>query len=205
MRGPLFTFETWKSIFRDVKKDRGNLIILWMGGDFRSAKFPLTWHYNAEHENVKHNFAGKLIDYGHSLGLKVLLRLTPYGYNGANQYAIEHPELKAITEDGNFTKSFGLDAWGFNLNPYLAQSQRFMLGYTREMLDFYPNVDGLLLESSDYAISYCKDCPRSYYEMEFAFVRQISDELWTRKPNSIIAVYPHYFTGGDVSTYELPV
>jgi len=198
MRGPLFTFETWKGILDGVKQDGGNMVILWMAGAFPSRKFPITWKYNAEHENVKYNFAGKLIDYGHSLNLKLLLGLTPYGYDGVNQFALEHPELKALNENGNYTKAFGLDAWGFNLNPYRPEAQGFMLDYTREMLDFYPNADGLLLESSDYAISYCKDCPKSYYEKEFEFVRQVSDELWARKPDATIVVYPHYFTGGEV-------
>ena len=198
MRGPLFTFETWKSILDSVKADGGNMAILWMGGAFRSEKFPITWKYNAAHENVKHNFAGALIDYGHTLGLKMLLCLTPYGYDGTNQYALEHPELKAVTQDGNYTKAFGLGAWGFNLNPYRPEAEQFMLEYTREMLDFYPNADGILLESSDYAISYCKDCPESYYRREFAFVRKISDELWAKKPDATIVVYPHYFTGAEV-------
>jgi hypothetical protein len=198
MRAPLFTFETWKGILNAVKQDGGNLVILWMGGAFPSRKFPITWKYNSVHENNKHNFAGKLIDYGHTLGLKVLLCLTPYGYDGVNQYAIEHPELKAINREGNFTAAFGLDAWGFNLNPYRPEARRFMLEYTHEMLEFYPNADGLLLESSDYAISYCKDCPETYYQKEFEFVRQISDDLWAAKPDATIAVYPHYFSGSDV-------
>ena len=198
MRSPLFTLETWKGILDAVKQDGGNLVILWMGGAFPSRKFPITWQYNAKHENIKHNFAGRLIDYGHTLGLKMLLGLTPFGYDGVNQYAIEHPELKAISQDGNYTKAFGLDAWGFNLNPYRPEAQRFMLEYTREMLEFYPNADGLLLESSDYAISYCQDCPETYYQKEFNFVRQISDELWARKPDATILVYPHYFSGGGV-------
>jgi hypothetical protein len=198
MRGPLFTFEVWKGILDGVKEDGGTHVILWMGGAFPSRKFPITWKYNAEHENVKHNFAGKLIDHGHDLGLKVLLCLTPFAYDGANQYTIEHPELKALNEWGGYTKASGLDAWGFNLNPYREESQQFMLEYTREMLEFYPNADGLLLESSDYAISYCKDCPKTFYQKEFEFVRKISDELWACKPDATIAVYPHYFTGADV-------
>lgn len=198
MRAPLFSFETWKGVLDAVKQDGGNLVILWIGGAFPSRKFPITWQYNAGHENNKHNFAGKLIDYGHDLGLKVLLCVTPYGYDGVNQYAIEHPELKAINREGNFTAKFGLDAWGFNLNPYKPQARQFMFDYTTEMLDFYPNADGLLLESSDYAISYCNDCSKSYYDIEFDFVRSVSDELWRRKPDATVAVYPHYFSGSEV-------
>ncbi len=198
MRGASFSFEAWKNIFDAVHADGGNLILLWMGGAFPSRKFPITWKYNAEHRNVQHNFAGKLIDYAHEKGMCVLLGLTPFGYDGVNQYALEHPELKATAKDGNYTAAFGLGAWGFNLNPYRAESQQFMLEYTREMLEMYPNADGLLLEASDYAISYCKDCPESYYEKEFQFVKQISEELWARKPDALIVVYPHYFSGAAV-------
>ena len=198
MRSPLFTFDTWKGILDGLHQDGGNLVILWMGGAFPSKRFPITWKYNAEHENIKHNFAGRLIDYAHTLGIKVLLGLTPFGYDGVNQFTIEHPELKAITQDGNYTKLDGLDAWGFNLNPYRPEAQKFMLDYTVEMLDFYPNADGLLLESSDYAISYCATCPESYYQKEFEFVRRISDHLWARKPEAMIAIYPHYFSGAEV-------
>jgi hypothetical protein len=198
MRSPLFTFETWKEILDGVKEDGGNLIILWMGGAFPSKKFPITWKYNAEHENNRHNFAGKLIDYAHALGISVLLGLTPFSYDGVNQYTLEHPELKAINEKGNYTKLDGLGAWGFNLNPWLPEAQQFMFDYSVEMLEFYPNADGLLLESSDYAIAYCKDCAESYYQKEFAYVRKISEYLWARKPEAVIAIYPHYFSGADV-------
>ena len=198
MRSPLFTFETWKDILDGVKRDGGNLVILWMGGAFPSKKFPITWKYNTEHQNVQHNFAGRLIDHAHSQGIKVLLGLTPFGYDGVNQYPMEHPELKAITQSGNYTKLDGLGAWGFNLNPYRPEAQKFMLDYTVEMFDFYPNADGLLIESSDYAISYCTNCPESYYQKEFEYVRQISGHLWAHKPEMMIAIYPHYFTGAEV-------
>lgn len=198
MRGTTFSFETWKDIFRAVQEDGGNLILLWMGGAFPSRKFPITWKYNAEHQNIQHNFAGKLIDYAHSLNMRVLLCLTPFGYDGVNQYALEHPELKAINKQGNFTAASGLGAWGYNLNPYREQSQQFMLEYTREMMDFYPNADGLFLESSDYAASYCSNCAETYYQKEFQFVRQISDEVWARKPDAFIVIYPHYFSSAEV-------
>ena len=198
MRGTTFTLETWKDIFDAVHVDGGNLILLWMGGAFPSRKFPITWKYNIEHQNIRSNFAGELIDYAHSLGIRVLLCVTPFGYDGVNQYALEHPELKAISKEGNFTPAFGLGAWGFNLNPYRAESQQFMLEYTCELLDFYPNADGLMLESSDYAVSHCNDCAKTYYEKEFQFVRKISVELWARKPDALIIVYPHYFSGAEV-------
>ena len=66
------------------------------------------------------------------------------------------------------------------------------------MLASYPNADGLLIESSDYAICHCKDCGEHFFEQEFEFVRRISDEVWARKPEATIVVFPHYFSGSEV-------
>ena len=53
-----------------------------------------------------------------------------------------------------------------------------MLEYAREMaFDFYPEADGLLIESSDYAICHCKDCGERFFEKEFEFVNVISEEM----------------------------
>ena len=65
-----------------------------------------------------------------------------------------------------------------------------MLDYVREMLERYPNADGLLIESSDYAICHCQDCGPRFFEREFEFVRAISEEVWARKPDATIVVYP---------------
>ena len=74
-----------------------------------------------------------------------------------------------------------------------------MLEYVREMtFDFYPNADGLLIESSDYAICHCKDCGGRFFEKEFGFVKRISEEVWEKKPEATIVVFPHYFSGADV-------
>ena len=74
-----------------------------------------------------------------------------------------------------------------------------MREYVEEMFfDFYPNADGLLIESSDYAICHCPDCGPHFYDHEFDFVRTISDEVWQKKPDATILVFPHYFTGAKV-------
>ena len=197
-RMPTYDLADWKRIVDGVGDDGGNTLILWIAGGFRSRAYPITWKYNAEHENVRDDFVRALIDHAHSRGVKVLLGFTPFGYDGVNQYALEHPDLKAIGPDGEPTAAFGIGCWGYNLCPSKPESQRFMLNYAREMLfDFYPNADGLLIESSDYAICHCADCRERFFEREFAFVRQISDELWDRKPDATIVVYPHYFSGAD--------
>src|SRR3954467_8410488 len=97
-------------------------------------------------------FVRDLIDHAHPRGVKVLLGFTPFGYDGVNQYPLEHPELKAVGKDGKPVAPFGIGCWGYNLCPSRPESQRFMLEYARELaFDFYPDADGLLIESSDYA------------------------------------------------------
>src|SRR5205807_7695639 len=107
--------------------------------------------------------------------------------------------LKALQKNGNLAKLSGIHCWGYALNPSRPEAQRFMLEYVREMFfDFYPNADGLLIESSDYAICYCPQCQGHYYEREFEFVKKISEEVWKAKPDAMVLVYPHYFSGSAV-------
>ncbi len=197
MRTPTFGLEAWKDILDCVTEDGGNVVVLWVGGAFRSAKFPVTWEYNRDHQNVRADFVRPLIRHAHERGLAVLLGLTPFGYDGVNQYPKEHPETKAIGSDGKPVGLFGIDCWGWNLCPAPPESQRFMLEYTRELaFEFYPEADGLFLESSDYAI--CHHCGAKHFEREYAYVRQISDEYWARHPHGRVVVYPHYFTGAKM-------
>ncbi|QDV33737.1 hypothetical protein [Tautonia plasticadhaerens] len=198
MRMPTYDLDAWETIIDGIQGDGGNTLLLWVAGAFRSEKYPITWRYNADHENVREDFVRDLIDHAHSKGIRVLLGFTPFGYDGVNQYPLEHPELRAIGQDGMPVEPFGIGCWGYNLCPSRPESQRFMLEYAREMLDAYPDADGLLIESSDYAICHCRDCGDRFFEEEFRFVRGISEEVWARKAEATVVVFPHYFSGADV-------
>jgi hypothetical protein len=65
-------------------------------------------------------------------------------------------------------------------------------------LEFYPEADGFLIESSDYAICHCPDCLGAFYDREFDFVSSLSREVWKAKPDATVVVYPHYFSGAKV-------
>jgi len=203
-RMPAFGLEEWRGIYDGIRADGGNTVLLWLGGGFRSRKFPITWQYNREHRNVQADFVRQLIDYGHTLGIRTLLAFTPFSYDGVNQYPFEHPELKAVQQNGSLVGLGGIHAWGYALNPSRPEAQQFMLNYIREMFfDFYPNADGLMIESSDYAICFCKQCQGHYYEREFQFVRAISEQVWKAKPEATIVVYPHYFSGRSVPGFHV--
>jgi hypothetical protein len=199
MRMPVMGLAEWKQAVDCFAEDDVNVLILWTAGGFRSQKFPITWQYNAEHANIRHDFVRDLIDYAHTKNIRILLGFTPFGYDGTNRYSIEHPELKARKPDGSPVDEFGINSRGWNLCPAKTDSERFMREYIDEMVfDFYPNADGLLIESSDYAICNCPDCGPRYYDHEFRFVRELSDKLWKRRPDATILVFPHYFTGAKV-------
>lgn len=202
MRSPTFGLAQWKQKVDCMKEDEANLLILWTAGAFRSKQFPITWKYNADHENVQHDFVRELIDYAHSKQIRVVLGFTPFAYDGANQYPLDHPELKATQKNGQPANFWGLHAWGYNLCPSQPASQKFMRDYVREMFfEFYPNADGLLIESSDYAICYCAQCRGKFFDREFEFVRTISDDVWKAKPDATVLVYPHYFSGKAVPEF----
>lgn len=198
MRMPTYGLGAWKSIIDDVHDDGGNLLILWTAGAFRSEKYPVTWKYNADHENVKSDFLGKLIDYAHSRKIQIVLGFTPFGYDGVNQFSLEKPRLRATGPDGKSVASFGIGCWGYNLCPSRPESQKFMSEYLLEMVGRYPHADGLLVESSDYAICHCDDCGPNYFNKEFQFVKSMSETVWARKPEAQIYLYPHYFSGAKV-------
>ena len=199
MRMPVMGLPEWKEALDCFAEDGANTIVLWTAGGFRSRKFPVTWQYNTEHANVRADFVPELIEHAHIRGIRVLLGFTPFGYDGVNRFPVEHPELKARKVDGSPVDEFGIHCRGWNLCPAQPESQRLMREYLAEMaFDFYPGADGLLIESSDYAICHCPECGPRYYEHEFGFVRWLSEEMWKRKPEALILVYPHYFTGAKV-------
>ncbi len=204
MRMPTFGLPEWRQMIDCMKEDGANFLILWTAGGFRSKAFPVTWRYNAGHKNVEHDYARELIDYAHTKGIKVVLGFTPFAYDGANQYPLDHPELKATQKTGQPADLWGLHAWGYALCPAKEASQKFMREYVREMFfQFYPNADGLLIESSDYAICYCADCRGKFFDHEFAFVRQISDDVWRAKSDALIFVYPRYFSTNQVPEFSV--
>jgi hypothetical protein len=205
MRMPAFGLAEWKQIVDCIHEDGGNTLLLWTAGGFRSKQFPETWEYNTDHKNVQSDFVRDLINYAHTKNIKVLLCFTPFAYDGMNQYTLKRPELRATAKDGKETQFWGMHSWGYNLCPSKPESQRFMLGYVREMfVDFYPNADGLMIESSDYAICHCNDCGPNFFRREFEFVKEISRDVWSNKPSAMIAVYPHYFTGAKVPGFDVP-
>lgn len=199
MRMPTFGLDVWREIIDGAAEDGANTIILWMGGAFRSKRFPITWQWAKDHENVRSDFGRPLIAHAHRRNLKVLLGFTPFGYDGVNQLPIEKPELKATGKDGKPVGEFGIGCWGWNLCPANPESQQFMREYVREMaFEFYPEADGLFIESSDYAICQCAQCGPKFFDHEFAFVRDISNEVWARRPDATVVVYPHYFSGAKL-------
>ena len=187
-----------------MKDDGANFLILWTAGAFRSKQFPITWKYNADHKNVGHDYVRELIDYAHTQQIRVVLGFTPFAYDGVNQFPLEHPELKATQKNGQAANLWGMHAWGYNLCPAKEAAQKFMRDYIREMFfEFYPNADGLLIESSDYAICHCPDCGGKFFDREFEFVRQISDEIWRVKSGATILVYPRYFSPNKVPGFDV--
>src|SRR5688500_391740 len=73
MRMPVMGLPEWKRAMDCFAEDEANVVVLWMGGGFRSKKFPITWEYNRDHENVRKDFTRELIDYAHTKKIRVLL------------------------------------------------------------------------------------------------------------------------------------
>ena len=201
MRMPTYDLADWKRIVDGIHDDGGNTLLLWVAGAFRSQKFPITWGYNADHENVRQDFVRDLIDHAHTRGIKVLLGFTPFGYDGVNQYPLEHPETEGGRQGRQAGRPRSASAAGATTSARRRpESQQFMLEYVREMaFDFYPNADGLLIESSDYAICHCKDCGEQLLR-EGVRVRRSGSRTRSGRgsPRRRSSSIPHYFSGAEV-------
>src|SRR5947208_691705 len=90
--------------------------------------------------------------------------------------------------------TFGLPEWKEMIDCIHADGGNTLLLWT---------ADGLLIESSDYAICYCGDCRGKFFDLEFDFVQQISREVWARNPGATIMVYPHYFSNRPVPGFDV--
>jgi hypothetical protein len=186
--------EDWKKFVDRMAEDGCNFLILWIGGGFPSKKFPETWQYNIANRNVQENFAGKLIDHAHDLGIEVVLGFTPHAYDGVNQFGMAHPEYAARQADGSITPVLGIHSMGRMLCPSKPPVREFMHDYIHELFfDFYPNADGLFFEHSDYGHCECLDCRDHYLEREWEFVNGIASEIWSVKPNARMVIYPQYY------------
>lgn len=199
-RMPTLGLDAWQAIYRSYAADGVTRVVLWIGGGFRSRKYPITWQYNAGHRNIEHDFVSELIEYGHTLGIRTLLGFVPFDYDGINQYAVQHPRLKAIGADGKYLESQGIHCWGYALNPAIEESRRFVLDYVKELYDdFYPEADGLLIESSDLKLGTGSG---DYFGLEFDLVRELSEDYWAGHPDGEVIVYPHYFRSGRDHAYD---
>jgi hypothetical protein len=201
-RMPTLGLDAWQAIYRSYQADGVSRVVLWTGGGFRSRRHPVTWQYNRTHRNIEQDFLGDLIDYGHTLGIKTLLGFVPYDYDGINQFPIEQPRLRAIGADGNYLESQGIHCWGYALNPALDESRRLVLDYVKELYDdFYPQADGILIESSDLKLG---SGSGDYFSLEYDLVRELSEDYWKGHADGELIIYPHYFRAdrGQTHAYD---
>lgn len=195
-RNPNYGLKEYKYILDCMAEDNCNMLILWIGGGFPSKRYPETWDYNKNHRNCTENFTKDLIDYAHNKGIKILLGLSPYVYDGVNRYGLAHPELSAVDTTGKILYG-GINSFGNSLCPSKPGAREFMYNYCTELFDeFYPNADGFFLEHSDYGFCQCPDCRSSkgYYEKEWTFIDRISKHVWEKNPDATMMIFPQYET-----------
>mgnify|MGYP000679787051 CR=1 FL=1 len=80
------------------------------------------------------DFVRELIDYAHTKNIRVLLGFTPFGYDGANRYSIDHPELKARKTDGSPVDEFGIGSHAMRPAGLLSYGQRKLLEFAAVLM-----------------------------------------------------------------------
>ena len=167
----------------------------WVGIPF--PEIPGHLEYNEEHQSSR-GFVRDLIDYAHTRGVRVLLGFTPFGYNGVNHYPLEHPNSRqsARMATGRQVRHRLLGPQSVSLQAGVpAVHAGVRSGDVLRLLPERRWADDRVFR---HAICHCPDCGERFFEKEFRFVRQISDEIWAKKPEAMIVVYPHYFSGAEV-------
>lgn len=193
-RNQLWGLQEWKQFINCMVEDNCNFLIWWIEGGFPSRKFPDTWSYNRNHPNMSRDFYRDLIDYAKSSGIQTVLGFSPYAYDGLGSYITAHPELAGLNDKGEVRRNPGIHDVAMVMCPQKPASREFMLDYIREMyFDFYPNADGLFVESSDYGHCMCPACQEDYTQREWEFVSTISQEVRAADRNARIVIYPLYF------------
>ena len=183
----------WRRYLDAAAEDGCNLVTLWIAGAFASRRFPTTWDYNRDHPNVRSDFLGRVIDHAHNLGIKIALGFGTFCYDGVNRIPLAHPELAGRTETGEPVRMIGLHSIGQLMCASQPAAHDAMAEYVREMyLDFYPQADGLFMESADYGHCVCSDCRDDYFAKEHDLVMRLSEIAWAHRPDALSIIYPHY-------------
>jgi hypothetical protein len=193
-RNQLWGLEEWKQFVDCMIQDNCNFLIWWIEGGFPSRRFPDTWSYNRQHPNMSTDFYRDLIDYAKSNGIQTVLGFSPYAYDGLGSYMTAHPELAGLNDTGEVRRNPGIHDVSMVMCPQKRAAREFMLDYIREMyFDFYPNADGLFVESSDYGHCMCPECQQSYTQREWEFVHAVSSDVWSANPDARVVIYPLYY------------
>ena len=128
-------------------------LITWMGANgmnrlwtlvngytlaYPSRRYPALCDRHAQ--NVKANFLGELIEHAHGCGVKVYLMLSTDGH--ARDFSRAHPGTARLNAQGEPDPQFGLA-----LEHPL--TRRFILGVLDEVLELYPQADGVAVHPTE--------------------------------------------------------
>lgn len=185
--------DEWRRYVDAAAEDGCNLLVLWTAGGFASRRFPTSWDYNRDHPNVRSDFLGRVIDHAHDLSIKTALGFGTFCYDGVNRIPLAHPALAGRTESGEPVPMIGLHSMGQLMCASQPAAHDAMAEYVAEMyLDFYPQADGLFMESADYGHCMCPDCRDDYFAKEHDLVMRLSEMAWAHRPDALSIIYPHY-------------
>lgn len=190
-----FGFTTW-SIFAS--------------GLYDSVKFPEQKVF--EDTTLDNTAIKELIDYAHSLGMKVEIGTGIWFWRGAckilNHYVDKYPEIRATGRRGGMC-------------PSNRKSRQLMLDYVMDLAETFPEADSILIEPSDeQGECLCDTCQtkldgfgsHQYGQSQVSFYKQLAGKIWERWPKKTITIMVGFenfsFPGqrpahtGDVKYYE---
>jgi hypothetical protein len=202
-----------------------NQLILWpfdlaFGIAYPSERFPEC--VNPYHPNVKDEFMGEMIDYAHQRHITVFFFLDfPDNWTAVVR---AHPELAGKNVDTAALRHLEPSRW----EAYQRQGRvgterlralfswvcashpgtmRFWEAYLRELLDRYPQVDGIGGQFAEHAAYHC-DCPTceaEFFERQWAFFQRMAEIAAAKIPGCRFWAYRSW-GARDIwrNRYQLP-
>jgi len=175
----LFTRQHWQHIFDTMAADSMNLTMFWLSGLFRSKQHPESVVYPETKLSTADIQA--LVRHAHERGIRFLLGTGVFAWFGVDAIAERFPDSKAVGSGG--------------MCPSNPLARRLNMEYVLEMLDTFPEADGLFLEIRDeYGPCRCETCQQKlddygskrYGQAELSFLRELAEQIWRRKPNAVL-------------------
>ena len=183
--------EYWLGYFRTLHSYGCNAVMLWVGGVMPTPGYDQTLAWRCD-------YVPEIVDYLHSLDMRVHLMVGVYGWLGMSPGLISmYPEIE-ITWSEERRKAYPMDSTRRGICP--TRGRDMCLDYAESLYKACPEADGMALEAfCEKPHCECEACrERGLWRIELEFLHEIGARLWRINPAAeIIWPFGYEITHGQ--------